>query len=175
MEAAGGTEERWLGRAFLLGFTSKTRYTFLANSNNVNESRHIGSDDHWTPGNVPKSLQTTHGVAGEIDYQSTDKNVQETLTVDFASTRNDGEMVKRSELFLPDDPMQETRQNSQAKENRLKMGNRFKYIKPKSFMFETNADWDYKSYSGNSFTLTDQYVGDLTTRQRTDGFNDGKT
>lgn len=32
IEAAGGTEERWLGRAFLLGFTDRTRYTLLANA-----------------------------------------------------------------------------------------------------------------------------------------------
>ena len=69
VEAAGGTMERWLGRAFLLGFTERTRYTLLGNSNNVNESRHIGRSDHWTPDAVPQSLLTTHSAAGEIDYQ----------------------------------------------------------------------------------------------------------
>ncbi|MDE6000562.1 MAG: outer membrane beta-barrel family protein [Bacteroidaceae bacterium] len=173
VEAAGGTEERWLGRAFLLGFTSRTRYTFLANSNNVNESGYVKSNNHWRPSSVPKSLQTTHSVAGEIDYRSEDKNMQETLTVDFASTRDDGKMVRRSELYLQDSPTQETHQNSLAREKRLQMGNRFKYIKPGGFEFETNADLNYKSYSGNSLTQTDQYVSDLTMRQRTDGLNDG--
>lgn len=174
-EAAGGTEERWLGRAFLLGFTPQTRYTFLANSNNVNESRHIGSSDHWTPNSMPKSLLTTNSVTGEIDYQSLDKSVQENLNVDFTSTRNNGETVRRSELFLPGSPLQSVYETQVAKANQLKLGNHFKYIKPRGLMFDSNLDLSYKSYSRNSFMLTEQFVDTLTMRQRTDGFNDGET
>ncbi len=175
VEAAGGTQERWLGRAFLLGFTEHTRYTLLGNSNNVNESRHIGRSNHWTPDAVPQSLLTTHSAAGEIDYQSADKNVQENLTADFTSTRDEGEMLRSSELFLLGNPLQTTHQNSLAKAQRMKIGNRFKYIKPKGFMFESDVSLNYRSYSGNSSMLMEQFVDSLTTRQRTDGFNDGKT
>ena len=174
VEAAGGTMERWLGRAFLLGFTEHTRYTLLGNSNNVNESRHIGRSDHWTPDAVPQSLLMTHSAAGEIDYQSADKNVQENLTADFTSTRDEGEMLRRSELFLLGNPLQTTHQNSLSKAQRLKVGNRFKYVKPQGFMFNTDAAINYRSYSGNSATLMEQFMDSLTIRQRTDGFNDGK-
>lgn len=174
-EAAGGTENRWLGRAFLLGFTPQTRYTFLANSNNVNESRHIGSSDHWTPNSMPQSLLTTNSVAGEIDHQSLDKSVQENLNVDFTSTRNEGETVRRSELFVPGSPLQSVHETTVVKANQLKLGNHFKYIKPQGLMFDSNVDLSYKSYSGNSFMLTEQFVDTLTMRQRTDGFNDGET
>lgn len=175
VEAAGSTEERWLGRAFLLGFMPQTRYTFLANSNNVNESCHIGSSDHWTPNSMPKSLLTTNSVAGEIDYQSFDKNVQENLTVGFTSTRNNGELIKRYELFLPGSPLLSTHEKSMTKANQLKIGNSFKYIKPQGLMFDSNLDLNYKSYSGNTFALAEQFVDTLTTHQRTDGFNDGET
>ena len=174
VEAAGGTQERWLGRAFLLGFTKHTRYTLLGNSNNVNESRHIGSSNHWTPDAVPQSLLTTHSAAGEIDYQSEDKNVQENLTADFTSTRDEGEMVRNKELFLQGNPLQYTHQNSLSKAQRLKVGNRFKYVKPKSFMFNSDVAFNYRSYSGNSSTLMEQFMDSLTIRQRTDAFNDGK-
>ena len=174
VEAAGGTMERWLGRAFLLGFTERTRYTLLGNSNNVNESRHIGRSDHWTPDAVPQSLLTTHSAAGEIDYQSADKNVQENLTADFTSTRDEGEMLRRKELFLAGNPQQTTHQNSLSKAQRLKVGNTFKYVKPKGFMFNFDVAFNYRSYSGNSSTLMEQFVDSLTTRQRTEGFNNGK-
>ena len=174
VEAAGGTMERWLGRAFLLGFTERTRYTLLGNSNNVNESRHIGRSDHWTPDAVPQSLLTTHSAAGEIDYQSADKNVQENLTADFTSTREEGEMTMSKELFLQGNPLQNTHQNSLSKAQRLKVGNRFKYIKPKGFLFNSDIAFNYRSYSGNSSTLMEQFMDSLTIRQRTDGFNDGK-
>ena len=174
VEAAGGTQERWLGRGFLLGFTSHTRYTLIGNSNNVNESRHIGRSNHWTPDAVPQSLLTTHSAAGEIDYQSADKNVQENLTADFTSTRDEGEMLRSSELFLQGNPLQTTHQNSLAKAQRLKVGNTFKYIKPDGFRFHSDVALNYRSYSGNSSTLMEQFVDSLTTRQRTNGFNDGK-
>lgn len=174
VEAAGGTMERWLGRAFLLGFTERTRYTLLGNSNNVNESRHIGRSDHWTPDAVPQSLLTTHSAAGEIDYLSADKNVQENLTADFTSTRDEGEMLRRSELFLQGNPLQTTHQNSLSKAQRLKVGNRFKYVKPKGFLFNSDIAFNYRPYSGNSSILMEQFVDSLTIRQRTDGFNDGK-
>ncbi len=175
VEAAGGTQERWLGRAFLLGFTPRTRYTLLANSNNVNESRHIGSSNHWTPDNMPNSLLTTHSVAGEVDYQSLDKSVQENLNVDFTSIRNKGDIMKRSELFVPNHPLQTTHETSLAKENRLKIGNCFKYVKPKGFTFESEVAINYKSYSRSFSILTEQYVDTLTIRQRNGGFNDGNT
>ena len=158
VEAAGGTMERWLGRAFLLGFTERTRYTLLGNSNNVNESRHIGRSDHWTPDAVPQSLLTTHSAAGEIDYQSADKNVQENLTADFTSTRDEGEMLRSSELFLQGNPLQTTHQNSLSKAQRLKVGNRFKYVKPKGFLFNSDVAFNYRSYSGNSAMLMEQFV-----------------
>lgn len=175
VEAAGGTDDRWLGRAFLLGFTRNTRYTLLANSNNVNESRHIGSSDYWTPESMPKSLLTTHSVASDVDYQSPDKNVQEKLSIDFTSTRDKGDMTKQEELFLAGSPLQTMKQSSQTKENKLKIGNRFKYIKPKSFMLDADMALGYKSYHGNTNMLSEQYVDTLITRQHNIGFNDGKT
>lgn len=175
VEAAGGTQERWLGRAFLLGFTPRTRYTLLANSNNVNESRHIGSSNHWTPDNMPNSLLTTHSVAGEVDYQSLDKSVQENLNVNFTSIRNKGDIMKRSELFVPDHPLQTTHETSLTKANRLKLSNCFKYIKPQNLMLESDVSLDYNLYSGNSYMLAEQFLDSVTTRMRTAGFNDGKT
>lgn len=174
VEAAGGTDDRWLGRAFLLGFTRNTRYTLLANSNNVNESRHIGSSDYWTPESMPKSLLTTHSVASDIDYQSTDKNIQEKLSIDFTSTRDKGDMTKQEELFLAGSPLQTMKQSTMTKENKLKIGNRFKYIKPKAFMLDADVALGYKSYHGNTNMLAEQYVDTLITRQHNVGFNDGK-
>ena len=59
VEAAGGTNERWLGRGFLLGFTDKLRFTLLANANNVNESRHIGQSE---------AVAVAVGLFGEVQY-----------------------------------------------------------------------------------------------------------
>lgn len=174
VEAAGGTQDRWLGRGFLFGFTDRTRYTLHANSNNVNESRHIGRSDHWTPDAVPQSLLTTHSVAGEIDYQTADKNVQENLTADFTSTRDKGEMLKVNNLFVYGNPLQTTHQNTFNKGEKLKIGNHFKYVKPNKYYIESDAAFNYRTYSGNSSILQEQFIDTLTILQRIDGLNDGK-
>lgn len=70
VEGAAGTNERWLGRAFLLSFTDRYRFTMLGNLNNVNETRHIGQSNNWTPATMPKNLVTTRSAAGEMDYQN---------------------------------------------------------------------------------------------------------
>jgi hypothetical protein len=173
VEAAGGTQNRWLGRGFLLGFNDCTRYTLLANANNVNESRHIGSANQWTPTSMPNSLLTTYSTAGEIDYQRTDKNLSETLNFDYSSTRNESEMLQRRELFLAGNPLSTMSRNSMAKEHNLKAGNRLKYIKPEGYQLDVSADFSHKSYNGNFFSRSEQYVDSLTNRQLSEGFNEG--
>ena len=100
VEAAGGTEDRWLGRGFLLGFTDRWRYALLGNVNNVNESRHIGEHGHWSPATMPQSLLTTRSVATDLDYQSKDKNVTNNFNAGFTSSNTELEMHQRYEQFL---------------------------------------------------------------------------
>lgn len=64
VEVAAGTSSRYLGRAFLLGFSDPFRFSLVANLNNVNESRHIGQSNSWRPEKMPISMLTTQSVAG---------------------------------------------------------------------------------------------------------------
>ena len=68
VEGAVGTEDRWLARAFALGFSDHYRFTLLGNLNNVNETRYIGESGHWTPATMPKNMLTTRSVAGEMEF-----------------------------------------------------------------------------------------------------------
>ncbi|MDE5740319.1 MAG: hypothetical protein K2H92_08435, partial [Bacteroidaceae bacterium] len=99
VEGAVGTEDRWLGRAFVLGFTDRLRLTLLGNVNNVNESRHIGQSGHWTPASMPRSMLTTRSAATEIDYHTKGEQVQETFSADYTSTTDVQEMRQRYEQF----------------------------------------------------------------------------
>ena len=100
VEAAGGTNDRWLGRGFLLGFTDLWRYSVMANLNNVNESRHIGERGFWSPATMPRSLTTTRSAAFDLDYQSKDKVRKNNFVADYTSTSDDREMRRRQEQFL---------------------------------------------------------------------------
>ena len=48
-EAAGGSDDRYIGRIFGLRFTDASRISAFVNTNNVNETRRPGQNGEWTP------------------------------------------------------------------------------------------------------------------------------
>lgn len=66
LEAAGGTNSRWLGRAFAMYFGDRDRYTFYANGNNLNDSRKPGRSDSWQRGTMQPG-EATQAKSG-LDY-----------------------------------------------------------------------------------------------------------
>lgn len=173
-ELAGGSNERWLGRAFLLGYTDKLRFTLLANANNVNEKRHIGQSGSWKPENMPLSQLTTKSVAGEVDYQSKDRNVKENFMFDFMSSNNDGESRQRRELFLDGStPYSTNRTSSSSHANRFLTKNSFKLTVPKKIYADLNVEFVYNKYKGHSESLSEDFLDSINTRLRSTNYNDG--
>ena len=174
VELAGGTEGRYLGRAFLLVFNDPYRFTLLGNANNVNESRQIGQSGHWTPASMPRSLLTTRSVAGEMDYQSGDKNKKNNLLFEYTSTEDVCEMQQYSELFLEGStPSAHKESTSLAKANQLSVKEQFTLVKP--YYLKLNGEFGHKSYSGNASALSEQFNDTLLTRMSENGFNEGRS
>ncbi len=177
IEVAGGTNDRWLGRGFFLYFMDKLRFTLYANGNNVNEKRHIGQTTSWRPDNMPLSLLTTRSVAGEIDYQSEDKNKKENFVFDYTSSRTNSEMRRRSELFLDGStPLSTMRSSSRNGEDVWSVKNIFNFLKPKHFAFDTEANFAYRKYNGRINSHQEDYNsadGNINSCQTTGGFNEG--
>jgi len=140
VESAGGSNERWLGRGFLMGYTDKLRFTLLANANNVNEKRHIGETSSWKPENMPLSMLTTKSVAGEVDYQSKGSKLKENFMFDFMSSTDKGETMQRRELFLDGSmPYSSFRSLNTSKSNRLLVKNRFSLTLPQKVHADLSA------------------------------------
>ncbi len=177
IEAAGGTNDRWLGRGFLLYFMDYLRFTLYANANNVNEKRHIGEYSSWTPDKMPSSLLTTRSAAGEIDYQSEDKNTKENFVFDFTSSRTNAEMRKRSELFLDGStPFSTLLSSSRNGEDVWSAKNTFSIFKQKHFWIQTKADLSYRKYNGRYNSRREDYNtadGDINSCLTSGGFNEG--
>lgn len=174
VEVAAGTKDRWLGRAFLLGFSENLRFTLLANGNNVNEKRHIGESDSWSPDKFPTSIQTTHNLAGELDYQSADGNIKNSLILGFAASKDESETRRRHELFLDGTtPYSLLKATSRAKENKWSLRDNLKFIKPKALSADLNLQLEYKTYNGRSCSRSEEYNDSLTTSLTSGGFNDG--
>lgn len=174
VEAAGGTKERWLGRAFLLGYTDKFRFTLLANANNVNEKRHIGETGSWKPENMPRSLLTTKSVAGEVDYQSKDENVKENFMVDFMASKNYGETAQRRELFMDGStPYSTFRASNTSHANRLLAKNSFTLTLPGKMYTDLGVELVHNKYKGNSESISEDYLDEINTRLRSTNYNEG--
>lgn len=100
VEAAAGTQDRYLARGFALGFTDRLRLSLLANSNNVSEERHIGQGDQWSPEIKPQSIKTIHGAKADVNYQRGPDGPRNNLYVEFEQSKDESFTVSRREQFL---------------------------------------------------------------------------
>lgn len=71
-EAGGGSDSRYLGRLFGMGFTPNNQYMAYFNVNNLNDSRKPGQNGSWSPEKMPTGVLRT--VMGGFDYNITTKN-----------------------------------------------------------------------------------------------------
>ena len=172
VEAAGGTQERWLARAFLLGYADNLRFTLLGNVNNVNESRHIGEAGHWTPEQAPRSMLTTRSAGAEIDYHTDEDKLQETFRVEFTSTTDEQAMHQRYEQFLEGCKPTSLAESFNRKGSRkLKLSNTLALHKP--LWLSISASFDYAHRDASFHSAFDQWNDSLTASQRREGMSEG--
>ncbi len=179
-EAAGGGSPlgergggRWLGRAFLLGFTDRTRLTLFGNINNVNETRHIGESSHWSPASMPSSMTTTRSAAAEFYYHSKEDKVKETLNADFTSTTNTTDMHQRREQFLQGStPLSTSSSWDRSGTHQLKLHNSLSLKAPLWGLH--NLDFYHLTRDGTFHSAFDQWSDTLVASKRSIGMSEGK-
>ena len=84
MEAAGGSEDRYLARLFGLYYTDNSRISVFGNMNNMNETRRPGSQGDWSPSNSPQGQKTTRQVGVDFNTSSKSQKILERGNVTFA-------------------------------------------------------------------------------------------
>ena len=173
VEGAAGTEDRWLGRAFALGFTDLLRLTLLGNVNNVNETRHIGQSSHWAPASMPQSMVTTRSAATEIDYHTRGDKVKETFSADYTSTTDEQEMRQRYEQFLTGStPLSLSAMRNRTGNRQVKLHNTLSISKP--LYLGTELEFNYATRDGSFNSSFDQWNDTLTASKRAVGMSEGK-
>ena len=173
VEAAAGSNERWLARAFGLMFTDRYRFTLLGNLNNVNETRHIGQSGNWTPATMPKNMLTTRSVQAELDYHSIGDKLKNNLTASYSSTTDVSETKSRYEQFQQGLTPTSLTESFNRTGNRVwNARNAFTLTKP--FYLYTEANFNYSKNHGAFSSMFDQWNDTLTASQLSRGFNQGK-
>lgn len=71
-EAGYGTDDRYLGRIFAMGFTPTAQISAFFNANNLNESQKPQIYSAWKPEEMPTGVTRT--LAGGVDYNVTPNN-----------------------------------------------------------------------------------------------------
>lgn len=71
-EAGYGTDDRYLGRIFAMGFTPTAQISVFFNANNLNESQKPQIYSAWKPEDMPTGITRT--LAGGVDYNVTPNN-----------------------------------------------------------------------------------------------------
>lgn len=168
VEAAAGTENRYLGRAFILGFTDIFRFSVAANANNINENYHIKENRHRTPEKTDQSMLTTHSLA--IDFNFNNKKIENSLNIDLTSTTDKTVLDQHREVFLEGlTPLTTLHSSTRVRSHSLKVHNTFKLNRPRlGFDF----DYSHRSFLSGNDGMTEQ--NDSTLISRITDFGHGK-
>ncbi len=151
MEAAVGTNDRWLTRGFVLGFDDLWRYSVMANANNVNETQQMSAQGFWTPGRAPQSVITTRSVATDLDYQSKNKQVSNNLTASYTTTKDVSDMHQRQETFVDGArPTSQSQADSRTSDRLLRVANVFTLKKPVYLRSETTFEHNWQRGFGQT-------------------------
>ena len=172
IEGAGGTDNRWLGRMFGLGFTDFCRFTLVGNANNVNETQHIGKTGSWSPERSPHLMVTTRSVRSETDYHSRDDMLEDIFRAEFVSSKEELQMYQRHEQFLAGNtPLSITDRTGQSEKWQLALNNNFTMYAP--FFMMVYTDFSYGKRKGTSNSMFQQWGDTLTASMRTIGMSEG--
>ena len=152
-EAAYGTEERYLGRVFALGFTPKTHTALYGNLNNTNDTRRPGRTGEWTPAAIPNGQQAAKTAGAEFLYQDPVTQNYWGSNVEFAHTDNSTATRTNRETFLPEGHtygLSETASDNCA--TSVSTSHAFQYKKDNMF---TVGDFIF-NFDRNRYTSTDR-------------------
>lgn len=99
-EAAGGSDDRYIGRIFGLRFTDASRISAFVNTNNVNETRRPGQNGEWTPekaldNGMNKSVQSGF----DLNIDDKKKRWDENITANLEYNRKQWNATELRETF----------------------------------------------------------------------------
>ena len=99
-EVGGGTQERWMARAFGLRFSDHSRLTLFGNGNNINETGRPREAGEWKA-SEPADGITRHGeVNANLFSEDRYKRWKNELALTYTHDKNDRQSQQESETYL---------------------------------------------------------------------------
>lgn len=100
-EAAGGTEERYLGRLFAMNFTAQSQFTLIGNANNLNDESRPTAEDKWDPERQSDGVRRHIETGFDYSTENFDATRKASGSVVFKQDRRLLESTTEQTLYLP--------------------------------------------------------------------------
>lgn len=167
VEAAGGSEDRYLARLFGLYYTDNSRISVFGNLNNKNETRRPGSQGDWSPSNSPQGQKTTRQVGVDFNASSKSQMIREQGNVTFAWDNTHDLTHSSQENFASTGNIYSRSINDSRSDNHsFNLYNNFQVKGKLGFGLDTRIDYsDRKSSSSNrsaTYSANPERWGDIS-------------
>ncbi|MGO5087907.1 hypothetical protein ACTQ43_00005, partial [Segatella copri] len=167
VEAAGGSEDRYLARLFGLYYTDNSRISVFGNLNNKNETRRPGSQGDWSPSNSPQGQKTTRQVGVDFNASSKSQMIRELGNVTFAWDNTHDLTHSSQENFASTGNIYSRSINDSRSDNHsFNLYNNFQVKGKLGFGLDTRIDYsDRKSSSSNrsaTYSANPERWGDIS-------------
>lgn len=149
-EGGGGTEERYMGRAFGLYFTPYSQVAFFGGINNVNDQRKPGQNTMWTPESAPKGDQRVKqvGVDYSVNFNKSKNILQGNAT--FAQVGNNSIVdTERTNLLSAGNTYDYQYKHARSRTTQIKQNN-YLGINGKYVMTNIDERINYTKYKNSS-------------------------
>lgn len=143
VEAAGGTDDRYLGRLFALRYTDHSRLSIFANANNLNDTKTPGREGDWNTAWQPSGTLTLRmaGLNFDWDDKKSKAKFNSNLLVTDETTRN--ESKTSGVTYLADgDTHSRSHGRSTDRQNHVQWGNSFR-LPAKKYYLSVSGNFDY--------------------------------
>ena len=161
-EAGYGTHDRYMGRAFALRFTDRSRITLYGSTNNTNDTSSPFGDGRWA-GALDTNGEKKHAMAGgEILWESHDKTFRNGLKAMTNHTGTNTETQITAQSFLADGTtnFSRSRSLSDTKETSVSV---FDYWQvTKKWWVSGDISFDHNHRHGNASSAYTSSLTDIT-------------
>lgn len=144
-EAAGGTNERFLGRLFGLRYTDNTRISVFGNMNNINEYRKPGREGDWEPTDNPEGQMAVRTAGVDVNLDDKEERYTNNLSLTLRKQNSDFRSLGASEKFLSDGNIF-SREQSSIKSNYFQVGGYNSFEWKKTVFLQLDLSWEYSRY-----------------------------
>ena len=175
MEAAGGTDDRYLARLFALRFSDHSRFAVYVNANDLNNGDNPTDESVWESGEMSKGQQTTQKAGIDYNVEDRDKKWKIDGNAQFTHSDNDLQTNTNRVNFLPSGDTHERSKNV-AKDHYLDVRtNHSLLVNTKNVQLTFRPEMGYNKMDNHSgFTLSAFDAADsLILRNRQQGITRG--